>query len=292
MSFDNDTQQANIADSLARLLPEAKLLNSIEMDDTEGLKIYQFGVPKGTELKQIEVDLEKHLANPRTTTAVATLAEADSFTDYVKRHADPAASVVWCNFNPQTFALSFTAVLDEHAKGTPGWRRHQAVYTPAASLEWSVWTSKSGEQKAQDQAEFAEFLERRDGDIATREGYPTSADMMQMATNFTATSEKRLRSTVRLQSGGVALEYIDKEDEATAERMTFFAKFCIGIPVFWAGPAYLIDARLKHRVSQGKAKFHFELIRPDRIHEAAAKELIQKVREAIGEVPMLMGNCR
>jgi uncharacterized protein YfdQ (DUF2303 family) len=292
MNTDIDTQHANIAESLARLLPEAKLLNAIDLEDTPGLKLYQFGIPKGTEVKQIEVDLEKHLDNPRTTNALATLAEADSFVAYVKRHAEPTTSVVWCNFNPQTFALSFTAVLDEHAKGTPGWRRHQATYTPATSLEWNVWTSKSGEQKAQEQAEFAEFLERRDGDIATREGYPTSAEMMQMATNFTATSEKRVRSIVRLQSGGVALEYIDKEDEATAERMTFFAKFCIGIPVFWAGPAYLIDCRLKHRVSQGKAKFHFELIRPDRIHEAAAKDLIERVRTGIGEVPMLMGACK
>jgi len=73
--------------------------------------------------------------------------------------------------------------------------------------------------------------------------------------------------------------------------MKVFERFQIGIPVFWAGPGYLITARLKYRNNGGKVSFWFELIRPDRVHEAAAKELIAKVQEGIGAVPMLMGAC-
>lgn len=283
--------EANLAETLHRILPAPQILQTTEAGDQHppGLSIFHAAVPKGFDLKEVQVDLEKYLPTPRTTQATATLADADSFLAYVSRHADPSKSVVWCQFNPKTFVLSFTAVIDEHAKDAPGWRRHQASFTPSMSAEWVTWTGNTGTNGAKEQVEFAEFLERNEGDIAAGEGLPSSADMMTMATNFEVTSEKRLRSSVRLSSGAIQLEYIDKEDEATVEKMRLFDKFAIGIPVFWAGPGYLISARLKHRIAQGKAKFWYELIRPDRVHEAAAKELIERVQAGIGAVPLLMG---
>jgi uncharacterized protein YfdQ (DUF2303 family) len=286
--------QANLAETLARILPKAELLRSgnAPSHTVPALETFHVALPKGPEVKEIQVDLEKYLPAPRATVCTATLADAESFLGYVTRHADPACSLVWCKFDPRTFELAFTLVVDEHAKAAPGWRRHQASYTPAASAEWITWTKHNGTAGAKEQVEFAEFLERNEGDIASGEGLPTSADMMTMATNFEVTSEKRLRSSVRLSSGAIQLEYIDKEDEQTVERMRLFDKFSIGIPVFWAGPGYRIDARLKHRIAQGKARFWYELIRPDRVHEAAAKDLIERVRAGIGGVPMLMGACK
>lgn len=285
------TSQANLAETLSRLLPTASVLATTEPGDspTPGLSVFHAAVPKGFDLQEIKVDLESYLPTPRTTTATVTLADTASFLAYVIRHADPEKSVVWCQFNPKTFALSFTAVIDEHAKGTPGWRRHQATFTPSPSAEWETWTRNAGANGAKEQVEFAEFLERNEGDIAAGDGLPSSADMMTMATNFEVTSEKRLRSSVRLSSGAIQLEYIDKEDEATVEKMRLFDKFAIGIPVFWAGPGYKIGARLKHRIAQGKAKFWYELIRPDRVHEAAARELVAHVQTGIGAVPLLLG---
>ncbi len=282
---DTDRDGHNLADTLARVLPDAKLLITQE-HGVEGLFIAHAAVPRNFEMKEIQIDLEKHLDNPRQTKATADLKDIDSFLGYVTRHADDR-SVVWCNFDPKTFALSFTAVIDEHAKETAGWRNHRAIFKPAASVEWTIWTDQN--KKPQAQVEFAEFLERQELDITSKEGFPTSADMMNMATNFESSSEKRLRSAVRLQGGGMKMEYIDGEDEKTIQEMRLFERFLIGIPVFWAGPAYAIEARLKHRTASGRVSFHYELIRPDRVHEAAAKELIQKVREGIGAVPMLMG---
>lgn len=288
MSYD-DQNQPNLAETLSKILPDAKTLIEQPTSDIPGLHIAHVAVPKNFDLKEIKVDLEEHLAAPRKTVAVATLADLESFLAYVGRHADKR-SLVWCNFNPQTFALSFRAVIDEHAQGEPGWRKHAAVFTPTMSAEWKVWAEFN--KKPQPQVEFAEFLERNEGDIASREGFPTSAEMMTMATNFEASSEKRLRSSVKLQGGGVKLEYIDGEDEKTLQEMKLFERFTIGIPVFWSGPGYLIESRLKHRTQSGKVSFHYELIRPDRVHEAAAKELIEIVRKGIGETPMLMGACQ
>ena len=70
-----------------------------------------------------------------------------------------------------------------------------------------------------------------------------------------------------------------------------FEKFQIGIPVFHGASGWAIDARLKYRNNGGKLSFHYELVRPDRVHQAAAEALILQVRDGLGDVPMLFGVC-
>ncbi len=278
----------NLAQTLARVLPEAKLLSATSLADIRAQDgITQIAVPKGFELKQI--DHEALLLNPRQTKAVATLSDCESFLAYVQRHTQER-TVVWCDFDPQTYKLAFTAVIDEHAHSAAGWRKHRAQYQPAMSAEWLTWSGANKQSKGQ--IEFAEFIERHEPDIATQEGYPTSLQMLKMATEFEANSDKRIKSVVRLQGGGVRMDYVDDDNAETLAQMQVFEKFQIGIPVFWSGPGYRIDARLKYRHGQGKVSFWYELIRPDRVHEAAAKELIERVRAGIGAVPMLMGSCQ
>ena len=281
------THTENIAQTLARELPQAKLLHTQQVATLQQSDaLLYLSIPAGQKLEKI--DLEHLLPHPRRTVATATLSEAESFIEYVKRHSTNA-TVVWAEFNPQTFHLKFSAVLDEHAPGTPGWRKHCAIYQPAMSAEWATWIGNN--QKPKSQIEFAEFLERHELDIATQEGYPTSLQMLQMATDFEANSEKRMKSLVRLQGGGVRMDYVDDDNPETLAQMKVFEKFQIGIPIFWAGSGYRIDARLKYRHNAGKVSFWYELIRPDVRHEAAAKELIGRVREGIAPAPMLMGNC-
>lgn len=285
--YDEDHTTENLAQTLARELPGPQLLSDTRVDELATHdRVLQLAVPKGFDLK--EVDFERLLPSPRRTKAAAALGDSNSFLAYVQRHATDR-TVVWATFNPQTFKLSFSAVIDEHSKGAAGWRAHVATYTPEASAEWKAWAAANKQQQAQ--VEFAEFLERNELDIASQEGYPTSLQMLHMATEFEANSDKRVKSVVRLQGGGVRLDYIDDDATETLAQMKVFERFQIGIPVFWAGPAYRIDARLKYRHGNGSVKFWFELVRPDRVHEAAARELIQHVQQGIGNVPLLMGSC-
>lgn len=283
----DDNTRENIAQTLARELPKAEMLGKVtlaELSDNDGIAL--LALPQGAKLEKL--DFENLLPNPRRTKAVATLNDADAFLGYVTRHAQDS-TVCWAKFNPQTFTLAFTAVIDEHAKGTPGWRAHVARYTPDASAEWKVWTGQN--EKPQGQLEFATFIERNQPDIAAMDDYPTSLQMLAMATEFEANSDKRIKSVARLQGGGVRLEYVDDDNADTLSQMKVFERFQIGVPVFWAGPGYRIDARLKYRHGSGKVSFWYELIRPDRVHEAAAKDLIEKVRTGLGRVPLLMGDC-
>lgn len=278
-----DPTTRNIAETLAEVLPQAH----IALDAAPGSdRVLHVAVPRNHELKTI--DLEPLLPAPRRAKLKLDMADADSFLAYLGRH-HTAATVVWCNFNPQSFALGFEAVFDDFgAQAAPGWRGHRAIYKPEASAEWKAWTK--ADKQPQAQLDFAAFLERHEVDIAAVEGMPTSLQMMQMATAFEANSEKRVKSVVKLQGGGTRLDFVDDNDADTEANMKLFERFAIGIPVFWAGPAYRIDSRLKYRHASGKVAFWYELIRADRVHEAAARELIARVASGLpAGVPMFMG---
>ena len=278
----------NIAETLAAKLPKAEVLGSLSIESVAGLMIGRVALPEGWKLDEKTYDFEPHMAAPRTTKASAAFADTESFLAYIARHANDG-TIVWCNFDPQSFALDFTAVIDEHAKDAPAWRKHRATYKPAMSAEWKAWKGK--DRESQPQLAFAEWLQEHDEDIHAAEGYPTSLQMLSMATEFVANAEKSLKSSLRLQSGGVRLTYVDTDDDSTQAAMTLFDKFRLGIPVFHGGSGWPIDARLKYSTAKGALSFRYELVRADRVHEHAAKKLIETVRAGIGKVPLLMGAC-
>lgn len=276
--------QPNLAETLARILPTATILHPKEPEPGDILRI---ALPGNVRVESI--DTEALLDFPRRTKAAATFADAASFLAYVARHADPFSTVAWCDFNPQTFALSFSACIDDHSQAAAGWRSHQTAFEPDLSAEWKAWKSK--DRVAFAQVAFAEWLQEHDSDIASADGLPTSLQMLQMATDFVAQEEHVLKSAFKLSSGGVRLTYIADADKGTTEDMRLFEKFGLGIPIFHGGPAWMLTARLKYRNNAGKVSFFYELVRPDRAHEHAALELIDKVRIGLGSVPLFMGRC-
>ena len=279
-----DIEDSNLAETIARLVPTAAIVYppTPEVGD-----ILLLVVPDN--FKLLPVDTEQMLDHPRRTVASASFADADSFLAYVKRHARPESTVAWCDFNSQTFALRFAAVFDDHGTEA-GWRKHRADFTPDMSAEWKAW--KGSNTKAMDQVTFATWIQDHELDINSETaGMPTSLQMLAMATDFVAHEEHALKSTVRLNSGGVRLTYIADADKGTMETMQMFEKFALGIPVFHDGGAWRLTSRLKYRNNSGKVVFFYELQRPDIVHASAAKELIAKVRENLGNVPMFMGRC-
>lgn len=286
----------NIAATLARVLPGAQVLHTQLPDEGED-KIVHLVYPKTMEHKAI--DAEALLANPRRAKGTAQFADLDSFARYVLDFAKPGNTMVWCNFNPATYELGFVGVINDHGPTMPGWRDLRATYQPAMSAEWRLWAGSNKKQFSQ--VEFAEFIEANEHDIHAQEGMPTSLDMHKLSTEFIARQDTAIKSVVRLQSGGVRLDYIADADAGTVEAMKLFERFAIAIPVFWTSPnggeaessikAYKIEARLKYRFGAGKVTFFYELIRPDRVHQKAAVELIEALRVHMAEanIKLLMG---
>lgn len=241
--------------------------------------------PDGYTAKLLD-NLEKHLPAPLRKIGKAELDDLDSFVWYVKEHGSLSNCRIYTAVDYKTGSLTFKAVFNDHEQESAAWRDFTAVFAPEMSLEWLRWSACN--KKTFSQAEFASFIEDNMPEIATIDGLPTGSDMMQLATNFEATSEKKFKAGTRLQTGGVSIEYIDQEDAGTLARMQVFEKFALGMPIYFNGAAYRIDARLKYRIREGKLTLWYELIRPEKIIEDAAKELIAGVRDKTG-MPVLFG---
>lgn len=277
------TANENLAETLAREMKEPKvLINAV------GQNFHGVALPPGWRYEA--QDLEKLLSQPRRKIGRLKLTETESFTDYVVRHGHAARSAIYCVADFTKGELGFTAILNDHGadKEAQDWRDHRAGFAPEKSEEWKRWNDKNAHHFSQ--LGFALFLEDNMKDITSGEGFPTGAQMLAMAVGFEAKQDMRFKSAVRLQSGGVRLEYIEDEDKGTIEAMTLFEKFQIAIPVFRADTArYPIEARLRYRVKDGSLVFWYELIRADLIMEQAARALVESVR-GITQLPFYFGS--
>jgi uncharacterized protein YfdQ (DUF2303 family) len=266
-------EPANLAETLAREMkkPEVFLTTATEVTD--------IALPPGWTIKR--VDDEQLLEHPRRKRAAVTLTDTESFITYVNRHGDDATTTLWCTVDYRKQQITLRALLDDHgnSQAAANWRAHTATFQPAFSEEWIRWTTSSGKPMAQ--AVFAAWIEDNLRDITTAEGFPSGALMLEMALNMEAQQEARFRSKVRLQSGGVALEYVATDDDATVQKMAIFERFAIGVPVFWNGSAYGVEARLRYRIREGRVEFWYELIRPDKVFEQAAREIIARVDDEV-----------
>lgn len=274
----------NIADSLAR---EMKQPQEIAGEPAIGLR--RVALPQGWHLE--ERDDSKLMAAPLRKKAVVRAKDADSFIEYVKRHGSLTDCTIWCKADYTQGKVDFTAIINDHGSGDDeqAWRDHRALFAPEFSEEWRRWTSKH--KQAMSQTEFATFIEDNLKDIASPDGsgLPTGAMMLEMALSFEATQDMRFKSAIRLSNGGVNLSFVQDDDATTLQKMSVFERFAIGVPVFWNGDAYQIDARLRYRVREGKLSFWFELVRTDKVLEAASSTVITNIRAATGN-PFFFGD--
>lgn len=228
-----------------------------------------------------EHDLERMLPAPTRKRGAVTMLDAPSFIEYVDKHGCQDETVVYADVDYEAGKYGLLAVINDHGGTDPTWRDHRASLSPILSLEWKRWKGLDGKPMAQ--ADFAAFLEDNMGDIASVKGMPSGNDMLKMALEFEANSDKRFKKKIDLQGGGQHLEYVDQADEATSTKMRFFERFTIGIPVFQGSTdGYPIEARLKFRMAGGALSFWYELVRPDRVFKTAVATEIDKIKEATG----------
>lgn len=276
-----DTQE-NLAQTLARELKEPVIVTALA--DAAAI----IGTPPGWKAETI--DLESYLPQPRRKVAKVTLTEAESFIAYLKRHGSLSNATIWCLANPSGGRLEFKAILNDHGEEEKDrdWRDHRAHFTPEKSEEWTRWVSTN--RSPMEQSVFAAFLEDNLKDISSSsDTMPTGAQMLKMAVDFEAKQDMRFKSAVRLQSGGVRMEYVADEDKNTVEAMSIFDRFQIAIPVFRADVArYPITARLRYRTKDGKLVFWYELNRIDLELERAAQAMIETIRSQSG-LPFFFG---
>lgn len=277
-----DYENTNIAETLAR-----EMKQPIEIISEPNGNLKRVALPPGWTMVEKDDD-QKLLANPRRKLAKVRLHDAESFIDYNNRHGSLADSTIWCLADYKAGKVGFTAILNDHGEEEweAAWRDHRATFSPEFSEEWNRWTGMH--KKPFTQPDFAAFIEDNLKDIASVESSATGAQMLEMAVTFEANQDMRFKSAIRLQNGGVQMSFVQDDDAQTLQKMQVFDRFSLGLPVFWNGDAYRLDARLRYRVRDGKLTFWFELIRADKVLEAATQTLIGVIREKTG-TPFFFG---
>lgn len=280
--MEQQQETTNIAETLAR-----EMKKPVELISEPAGNVKRVALPPGWTLQERDDDA-KLLTQPRRKLAKVRLHDGPSFIEYLRRHGSLANSTIWCVADYKAGKVDFTAILNDNGEEETqsAWRDHLATFQPEFSEEWARWFGKNKYQF--NQAEFAMFVEDNLKDITAHDGSPSGAQMLEMALSFEANQDMRFKSAIRLQNGGVQMSFVQDDDGQTLAKMQMFDRFAIGVPVFWNGDAYRMDARLRYRVRDGKLTFWYELIRQDKVLEAATQTLITQIRDETGN-PFFFG---
>ena len=183
-------------------------------------------------------------------------------------------------------AHRFTTVLDyHHMSHGPAWCNHLVTYECPITPEWKRWQQFSGVKMSQH--DMALFIE----DMAPEIMEPTGADMLEIASSLTAKNNVEFRSGIRLDNGEVKLTYNEVIEGAAGRtgNLSIPQQIKIVVPIHRGGIHYEMDARWRYTVRDGKLSLWYDLIRPQRIVDAALDELITKLRDAFKGLPIIEG---
>ena len=221
--------------------------------------------------------LENMLVQPTRKRGTVSVTDAGGFITYMNRHCEDG-TLVYADIDQVAGSFKLVGVINDSSAEEPGWRDHTCTMDRKRSVEWDRWIGKN--KAAMSQADFAAWIEDNLADIATLPGFPSGQDILAMSIGFEANSEKRLRSKINLQNGGVRFEFVEDEDKDTRSSMQVFERFTLGLPVFdGSASAYPLEARLKYREKSGNLTFWYELIRPDRVFKTAVADELGVIKE-------------
>lgn len=227
-------------------------------------------------------DLRPNLPPAPWVEQVVSFDEADSFVDYVQHFRLPQTMVF---FNAAS--ASFRAVIDYHEHANARGRcAHVASFKAKFSLEALAWQEHSG--KLLEQEEFARFLEKNLVDIVE----PAAASMLEVALNLEVKKTATFSNAIRLDNGQRAFRYDEtvRGGGTRAGDLAIPEKFKLNIPIFEGGPAQLVDAHLRYRLTDGELRIGYELALWQRVLDFERRQLRASISAKLGEdLPIYAG---
>lgn len=229
-------------------------------------------VPKGYELTTHENLLKKFGVVPAQLKQRVELNNAESFVKYLKRHHTPSTAI-FCDVDNH----KFVAVLDYHEKDEPRWNNHIAELNLLETPEWKRWQQADGMKFEQE--DFALFIEDNMPEIQR----PAGAEMLEVSRSLQSAKSVKFRSSIRLEDGQTQLNYVEEIDSQAGEKgqLTIPDKIGLGITLYRGGDAYALEARFRYRISNGKVKMWYELIRAERIIEDAVTSVFKEIEAGL-----------
>ena len=306
----SEKQQSEIAD-LDAIISHKNDIRLLPVEDPRtGFEVGIASVPGNRKLQSLKPLLDEYLERPTRRIGTATLETEESFHLIVNRYMSEEHTVLF--LNPDAKAPTVTAVFDHHTAGplekvgkppmgqdapvVTGFGQHRAVLRLRLSDEWKAWHAVNNAQLGQ--IEFAELLQDRIGDLVVvnpaentgardliaqldaRLGTPQR--IMSLARGLTVKANASVRAAITLESGEGEISYAESHTDANGAKLTVPTLFYIGIPVFYAGPTYLIPVRVRYRLSGGTLVWSIALHRADRVFDDALKQVRAAVTLSTG----------
>jgi len=209
---------------------------------------------------------------PRALSGMAQILTEQSMIDHILRFKDShsvlfatasGVTAVYDYHEPMAQVISDGTVTEQPQDALPQlrtrdalarWQRHRAEYTPKLSREWDKWVCGAG--RAMSQAEFADFLDENDQDVAgptdTR-SVPTQADLMTLGHTLKVTSEDVVEATIDRTTGNYHM--VAKQDMRPTGECKIWKEFDILIPIFDGGEKIRICCKFRLQKAGGQLKF-------------------------------------
>jgi uncharacterized protein YfdQ (DUF2303 family) len=227
------------------------------------------------------IDARDHIQrtkdHPRRKTGSVTLAQHDSFTDYLAKHALPDTEL-WADIDKDRVV----AVINAHEgsadrtirdEGRAGWGDHRATLQLVTTQDWRDWTANSG--KLVGQQEFAEFVEQHLPNFLR----PSAADMLELAQTIKGHTKVSFESSKRVKSGETAIEWREDTTAAAGKKGTLEIPDTIdlGMQVYEGGAPYKLTARFRYRIGGGALLLGYVLERAGDVVRDAFGQVVQQV---------------
>mgnify|MGYP007083427423 CR=1 FL=1 len=284
--------------------PRLQSLKPREGDDPSVLV-----VPDGYQLKAIKALLDEYRTRPQLRAGTTELRDLASFIAWTNRHRDDD-SMIYADDSGSAPLL--TAVIDHDQAGGDApdskarFGRHRGIYRFPLSREWLEWFG--AHRKPLTTTAFAEFLERRIGDVAPPpysvdeitgkpvlatadpeirklaetlgKKFASTADLAKLMQGIELNSEAKATSKINRDTGESHIEYIEQNGQGT-DRVKPPNAFLIAVPVVDNGPAFLIAVHLRYRAAGGTITWFVELHQPERVMEQVFSHAIDQVEDEI-----------
>lgn len=231
---------------------------------------------------EIEI-LEGLQEQPTFRRGTVSFYDAASFSVFVNRFKNPTTLIFSDAINAK-----FTGVLDYHPSGeetgVAQWDQFRASFPMRYTPSWTRWVTANKEPMAQ--AAFAQFLEDQIPDIAE----PAGALIVEIARTLEASTSVQFESHIRADNGAHKFTY-NEDVSATAKRgdFTIPAEFTLVLQPFEGSNKYEVKARFRYRITAKQLLMWFELVRIEDVLKQAFADEEEKIRQAVGETPVLHG---
>lgn len=214
-------------------------------------------------IEELRPKLERIQAN-------VSLSDTRSFIAYVQKFREDGTLMF---AEPQHGTLK--AVIDYHTS-SPAWREHSAQLILSHTPEWKAWISKNNRDLTQ--REFAEFLEDRVLSIVE----PDGALLVEVAKHLEAKRNVKFASGVSLENNAATFSYVEEIEGRGKGNVTVPTRFTLGLSPWRGTDPYQLKARLRYSVSEQGLTFRFVLDDPEKVLEAAFKDILAHIHEETG----------